>query len=195
MKDVIQIKTELVQFQHDALIAFYQTYPRLIVNKLLLRLCEGCLRMYPPTLADFIVTAPQPHAERRAVVIRISKAEFPEVWQFYVELPYGARAHVMLNIMNRHAQLAETDRTVLESAYWRRPEEQSSAAPGLGAGTQHREEVAAQPAVPAAAAVQPPAPVSSQVEAATRPAPETLVPIVPEQSEPDDPLASFKVSL
>lgn len=39
-KDVVQIKAELYEHQHDALMTFYDTYPRLFVNKLLLRLCE-----------------------------------------------------------------------------------------------------------------------------------------------------------
>lgn len=50
MKDVIQVKTELVEHQHDALLQFYKDYPRLYVSTVLLRLGESCLPSYPQHL-------------------------------------------------------------------------------------------------------------------------------------------------
>lgn len=193
MKDIIQIKTELVEFQHDALIAFYNTYPRLIVNKLLLRLCEGCLRLFPPTLADFIVTPAMPNAERRAVVIRIHKREFPELWQFYTELPYGARAHVMLNIMNRHAQHAETDRSVLETAYWKRQpvEEEAAKSQVVDAPLPNSPALASGTVVPLHTEQSP----NARPQATVATMPETAAEPAAPPPPPVDPLTALKIDL
>lgn len=120
MKDVIQVKTELVEHQHDALLQFYKDYPRLYVSTVLLRLGESCLPSYPPTLAQFVTTPAQQGAEKRAVVIRIKRDEYPGLWAFYNELPYGARTNVLINVLNWYATIAESDKTLLEKAYWRR---------------------------------------------------------------------------
>lgn len=118
MKDVVQIKAELFEHQHDALMTFYDTYPRLFVNKLLLRLCEGCIPDYPPSLAQFTTSAPSPGAKKRKVVIRLSKSLSPAFWVFYKDLPYGARSVVIINLMNHYAQLAEADKRLMERVYW-----------------------------------------------------------------------------
>ena len=120
MKDVTQVKTELVEHQHDALLQFYKDYPRLYVSTVLLRLGESCLPSYPPTLAQFVTTPAQQGAEKRAVVIRIKRDEYPGLWAFYNDLPYGARTTVLINVLNWYATIAESDKTLLEKAYWRR---------------------------------------------------------------------------
>lgn len=53
MKDSVQIKGNLVAGEHDALIEFYMRFSRLFVNKLLLKLCEGVIPDYEPSLALF----------------------------------------------------------------------------------------------------------------------------------------------
>ncbi|MPQ69415.1 hypothetical protein [Pseudomonas sp. MWU12-2323] len=118
MKDVVQIKAELVEHQHDALMTFYDTYPRLFVNKLLLRLCEGCMADYPPSLAQFTTSEPLALAKKRKVVIRLNKSLSPAFWEFYKGLPYGARSVVIINLMNHYAQIAEADKQLLERVYW-----------------------------------------------------------------------------
>lgn len=118
MKNTVQIKAELYEGQHDALIAFYNTYPRLIVSKLLLRLCEGCMPLFPPTLAQFESGHTPSDGKPRPVAIRIDKHDHPQFWKFYKELPYGAKAIFIVNLMNHYAQLAEADRGLLESIYW-----------------------------------------------------------------------------
>lgn len=121
MKDKLQIKTTLFEFQHDALMAFYETYPKMVANKVLLRLCEACLPIYPPTLAHFNCSEPKQDAKTRKVSIAFSKEESPLLWDFYNnELPHGARANVMTNILNAYAQYAEADKTILENAYWKK---------------------------------------------------------------------------
>lgn len=194
MKDTIQIKTELVQFQHDALLDFYKTYPRLIVNKLLLRLCEGCLPLYPPTLANFVFTEPMPSAERRSVVIRIQKAEFPSLWQFYTDLPHGARAYVMVNVFNSYVQHAETDRGVLEKAYWKRltPEELDVVQRGKAKTNQPTEAGPLGQSSPLTAVPMDTASRIHETDLSAR------VPVAAKQAEPaapPDPLASIKIEL
>ncbi|MCV4077134.1 hypothetical protein OD785_23195, partial [Pseudomonas aeruginosa] len=71
MKDVVQIKAELFEGQHDALIAFYETYPRLFVNKLLLRLCEAFMPAYKPNLSFFRPHPAAPGAKSRKIAIRV----------------------------------------------------------------------------------------------------------------------------
>ncbi|MCF5374177.1 hypothetical protein [Pseudomonas syringae] len=119
MKDVVMIRLTLIEDQHDALITFYDTYHRLYVNKLLLMLCEGCLPLWPPTLAHFETTAPLTGARERKIVIRLSRDRYPIFWKFYKDLPYGARSVVIINLMNRYAQLAEADKRLMDSIYWR----------------------------------------------------------------------------
>ncbi|MFL1449120.1 hypothetical protein ACI77O_12065 [Pseudomonas tritici] len=118
MKTTVQIKGELIKGQHDALIDFYAQYPRLFVNKLLLKLCEGCMPLYPPKLAQFASNRTQQNEKPKNVAIRIDKSEHPVFWKFYKGLPYGAKASFIVNLMNHYVQLAEADRTLLENLYW-----------------------------------------------------------------------------
>lgn len=133
MKDVIQVKTLLVEHQHDALLQFYKDYPRLYVSTVLLRLGESCLPSFPPTLAQFVTTPAQQGAQTRAVVIRIKREEYPALWAFYNDLPYGARTNVLINVLNWYATMAEADKTLLEKAYWRRGDNASSSPAALQA--------------------------------------------------------------
>ena len=143
MKDVIQVKTSLVEHQHDALLQFYKDYPRLYVSTVLLRLGESCLPSFPPTLAQFVTSPAQQGADTRAVVIRIKRDEYPALWAFYNDLPYGARTNVLINVLNWYATMAEGDKTLLEKAYWRRADSVNSApatlqAEGIdGGGAKH----------------------------------------------------------
>ncbi|MBI6902648.1 hypothetical protein PSOLE_33250 [Pseudomonas oleovorans subsp. oleovorans] len=119
MKDVVQIKAELFEGQHDALIAFYETYPRLFVNKLLLRLCEAFMPTYKPNLSFFRPHPATPGAKSRKIAIRVDKDLCPMFWQFYKELPYGSRVLVAINLMNHYVQMVEGDRQMLEQVYWK----------------------------------------------------------------------------
>lgn len=119
MKDVVQIKAELFEGQHDALIAFYETYPRLFVNKLLLRLCEAFMPAYKPNLSFFRPHPAAPGAKSRKIAIRVDKDLCPMFWQFYKELPYGSRVLVAINLMNHYVQMVEGDRQMLERVYWK----------------------------------------------------------------------------
>jgi hypothetical protein len=118
MKEEVQIKAVLVEHQHDALMSFYDRFPRLFVNKLLLKLCEGCLAEFPPTLAHFTTTERAPNAKTRKVVIRLHKSVSPSFWAFYKDLPHGARTVVLVNLMNHYAQLAEADMRLMDRVYW-----------------------------------------------------------------------------
>lgn len=123
MKDTVQIKANLVTGQHDALIDFYERFNRLFVNKLLLKLCEGVIADYEPTLALFQSNVPADAAVARKVAIRIEKDKHPLMWEFYKDLPYGSRTMVIVNLMNHYATLAEADPKIMENTYWsRRPD-------------------------------------------------------------------------
>jgi hypothetical protein len=119
MKAVVQIKAELFEGQHDALIAFYETYPRLFVNKLLLRLCEVLMPAYKPNLSFFTPHPEAPGATPRKVAIRIDKDQCPLFWEFYKQLPYGSRKLVAINLMNHYVQMVEGDKQMLERVYWK----------------------------------------------------------------------------
>ncbi|HDS1721793.1 hypothetical protein NPS53_09790 [Pseudomonas putida] len=123
MKDTVQIKADLVTGQHDALIDFYGRFNRLFVNKLLLKLCEGVIKDYEPSLALFQSNVPDDAVVSRKVAIRIEKEKHPLMWDFYKDLPYGSRTMVIINLMNHYATLAEADPTIMENTYWsRRPD-------------------------------------------------------------------------
>lgn len=123
MKDTVQIKAGLVAGQHDALIDFYGRFNRLFVNKLLLKLCEGVIQDYEPSLALFQSSVPDGADVARKVAIRIEKDKHPRMWDFYKDLPYGSRTMVIINLMNHYATLAEADPTIMEKTYWsRRPD-------------------------------------------------------------------------
>ena len=99
MKDTVQIKAGLVAGQHDALIDFYGRFNRLFVNKLLLKLCEGVIQDYEPSLALFQSSVPEGANVARKVAIRIEKDKHPRMWDFYKDLPYGSRTMVIINLM------------------------------------------------------------------------------------------------
>lgn len=123
MKETVQIKANLLEGQHDALIEFYGRFNRLFVNKLLLKLCEGVIPDYEPSLALFQSSVPEGAKVARKVAIRIEKDKHPLMWEFYKDLPYGSRTMVIVNLMNQYATLAEADPSIMENTYWsRRPE-------------------------------------------------------------------------
>ena len=119
MSKVFQIKAELFEGQHDALIAFYETYPKLFVNKLLLRLCEALMPTYKPNLALFLPHPEVGEAKGRKIAIKVDKDACPMFWDFYRELPYGSRVLVSVNLMNHYVQLVEGNRQLLEQVYWK----------------------------------------------------------------------------
>ena len=118
MKDSVQIKGNLVAGEHDALIEFYGRFSRLFVNKLLLKLCEGVIPDYEPSLALFQSNVSENAEVARKVAIRIEKDKHPLMWAFYKELPYGSRTMVIINLMNHYATLADADPRLLEKTYW-----------------------------------------------------------------------------
>lgn len=120
MKDKVQIKANLFEGQHDALIDFYGRFNRLFVNKLLLKLCEGVIPDYEPSLALFQSSVPEGATVARKVAIRIEKDKHPLMWDFYKDLPYGSRTMVIVNLMNQYATLAEADPSIMENTYWSR---------------------------------------------------------------------------
>ncbi len=123
MKDSVQIKANLVAGEHDALIEFYGRFNRLFVNKLLLKLCEGVIPDYEPSLALFQSNVSENAEVARKVAIRIEKDKHPLMWAFYKDLPYGSRTMVIINLMNHYATLADADPRLMEKTYWsRRPE-------------------------------------------------------------------------
>nr|WP_192963368.1 hypothetical protein [Pseudomonas fluorescens]CEK42178.1 hypothetical protein PQBR57_0225 [Pseudomonas fluorescens SBW25] len=128
MKDTVQIKASLIVGQHDALIEFYGRFNRLFVNKLLLKLCEGVIKDYEPSLALFQSNVMGDVEVARKVAIRIEKDKHPLMWAFYKDLPYGSRTMVIINLMNHYATLAEADATIMEKTYWtQRPDGESKA--------------------------------------------------------------------
>lgn len=134
MKESVQIKATLVAGQHDALIEFYGRYSRLFVNKLLLKLCEGVIADYEPTLALFHSNDPVGAVVARKVAIRIEKDKHPKMWAFYKDLPYGSRTMVIVNLLTHYVTLAEADPAIMENTYWSRPPDatlQASAEPAV----------------------------------------------------------------
>lgn len=119
MKETVQIKALLVDGKHDALISFIDRYNKLFVNKLLLRLCEGILPTYTPTLALFDDQISAGSPERRKIHnIKIHRASSPQMFAFYESLPFGSRMPVMVNLMNHYVQLAEANSKLMEDLYW-----------------------------------------------------------------------------
>ncbi|KQW19824.1 MULTISPECIES: hypothetical protein [Pseudomonas] len=118
MKDSVQIKAELFEGRHDALLGFYERYSRLFVNKLLLKLCEGIMPSYKPSLALFDQQPDGGNAKGRKVSILIDKESSPLMFAFYCGLPYGSRTMVIVNLMNSYVQVAEADPKLMERLYW-----------------------------------------------------------------------------
>lgn len=118
MKDSVQIKAELFEGRHDALLGFYERYSRLFVNKLLLKLCEGIMPSYKPSLALFDQQPDGAQTKGRKVSILIEKDSSPLMYAFYRDLPYGSRTMVIVNLMNSYVQVAEADPKLMERLYW-----------------------------------------------------------------------------
>lgn len=118
MKESVQIKAVLFEGCHDALLGFYERYNRLFVNKLLLKLCEGIMPDYKPTLALFDQNSDVGKVKGRKVSILIEKKSSPLMYAFYCGLPYGSRTMVIVNLMNSYVQLAEADAKLMERLYW-----------------------------------------------------------------------------
>jgi len=118
MKESVQIKAVLFEGRHDALLGFYSRYSRLFVNKLLLKLCEGIMPNFKPSLALFDQHPENAHEKGRKVSILIEKKSSPLMYAFYCDLPYGSRTMVIVNLMNSYVQLAEADARLMERLYW-----------------------------------------------------------------------------
>lgn len=187
IKSLVQLRLEVYEGQHDALVTFYKTYPKVFVNKLLLRICEAFLPKYEPSLALYEPNHAPKLGESKKISVRLSKEKCPLLWDFYMNLDYGCRGHVMVNLMDRYVQILEADRSMLENFHWRGevtspespalPEPVSGQASGsvqLGApepAAQHSDDGSALPVSPHVAGDQPTA------------------------QEVDDPLASYDTGL
>jgi hypothetical protein len=114
----IQIKTELVEGEHDALLDFYKLYPKVFANKLLVRLCEGFMPIYKPNLSFFLPTPRAKDAKVRKITIKLDQVACPKFFEFYANLPHGSKGIVLVKLINHYAQLVEGDRTLLEKMYW-----------------------------------------------------------------------------
>lgn len=192
MKDTVQIKAGLVAGQHDALIDFYGRFNRLFVNKLLLKLCEGVIQDYEPSLALFQSSVPDGADVARKVAIRIEKDKHPRMWDFYKDLPYGSRTMVIINLMNHYATLAEADPTIMEKTYWsRRPDPTLVVAQEPAAVLVERPSPERQAPVTMAPAAQ--ARVGSESDNAGGAS--TPVPADAEPEVVEDPLAGFSTGL
>lgn len=129
MRETVHIKALLIEGRHDALIAFHKRYNKLFFSKLLLRLGEGIIQTYKPSLALFDEQAQSGNKDGRVVSIRIHKAKSPRMFAFYESLPHGARMAVMVNLMNNYVQLAEADPKMMEQLFWGDDDQKPEAAP------------------------------------------------------------------
>ncbi|KAF0253421.1 hypothetical protein [Pseudomonas putida] len=192
MKDTVQIKAGLVAGQHDALIDFYGRFNRLFVNKLLLKLCEGVIQDYEPSLALFQSSVPEGANVARKVAIRIEKDKHPRMWDFYKDLPYGSRTMVIINLMNHYATLAEADPTIMEKTYWsRRPDPTLVVAQEPAAVLVERPS----PERQAPVSMAPAAPAGVGSESETTGSASIPVPADAEPEVVEDPLAGFSTGL
>lgn len=114
----LQVRGDLIEYQHDALISFHSRYSRKFVSKLLMRLAENMITEYPPNLANFLIDDPMPGAAKQKVTIRIRQDEHPAMWEFYRSLPHGGKSAILMNVLNAFVQAAEVDRSVMEKAFW-----------------------------------------------------------------------------
>ena len=118
MKDKIGVVAYLLEHYHDALIEFNKTYPRTVANSVIMQICDGCLEAYPPKLTDYTICEPQAGTKPIKVTFRIDRTTHPRLWRLYKKLPYGNKAAIIINIMNRHMQLAETEPSIFEKLCW-----------------------------------------------------------------------------
>ncbi|WP_144957924.1 hypothetical protein [Pseudomonas oryzihabitans] len=127
MRQSIQIKALLIGGRHDALIEFHARYNKLFASRLLLKLCEGILPTYKPSLALFDEQVQRKDNRGRVVNITIHRKDSPLMFAFYESLPHGARMPVMVNLMNLCVQLAEADRKQMERIFWGEGEQKPEA--------------------------------------------------------------------
>ena len=100
------IREMIVPGVHDKLLEVLSEYPRKSGNKFALTVSEVCLDHWPVTIGDYQVPD---SAQSQRIKITISQKEYPRLFGLYASLPHGMKGAIILNLLNRHLVLNETE--------------------------------------------------------------------------------------
>ncbi len=103
---VVHIQAVLVAGYHDALLTLLGGDNRRMANSLALTISEACIDVWPIQISDYDQPGP---GEQQPVKIALNSERFPRLYAIYSRLSSGAKGQTLVNLMNRHQMLKDTD--------------------------------------------------------------------------------------
>lgn len=98
---------------HDALLTLLGGDNRRMANSLALTISEACIDVWPMEISDYDQPGP---GEQQAVKIALNRERFPRLYAIYSRLSAGAKGQTLVNLLNRHQMLKETDPATANAA-------------------------------------------------------------------------------
>ncbi len=105
----------LVESRHAALIEMTNTLSGKLRNHFILKIAEACLDKYPLRMSDYASTREEV-GKGTPVKITIREDLYPRMYTRYKDLPHGIRSVVLMNLLNRYAELMAGAPEMVEDA-------------------------------------------------------------------------------
>ena len=93
----------LVEARHTALIEMANSLSGKLRNHFILKIAEACLEKYPIKMSDYVSS--RDDVGKGTLKITIREDLYPRMYSRYKDLPHGIRSTVIMNLLNRYAEL------------------------------------------------------------------------------------------
>lgn len=94
----------LVESRHTALAEMANSLSGKLRNHFILKIAEACLEAYPITMTDYLSSRDEV-GKGTPLKITIREDLYPRMYSRYKDLPHGIRSTVIMNLLNRYAEL------------------------------------------------------------------------------------------
>lgn len=94
----------LVESRHAALVEMTNSLSGKLRNHFILKIAEACLEKYPIRMSDYS-SARDEVGKGTPLKITIREDLYPRMYSRYKDLPHGIRSTVIMNLLNRYAEL------------------------------------------------------------------------------------------
>lgn len=94
----------LVESRHAALVEMTNSLSGKLRNHFILKIAEACLEKYPIRMSDYS-SARDEVGKGIPLKITIREDLYPRMYSRYKDLPHGIRSTVIMNLLNRYAEL------------------------------------------------------------------------------------------
>ncbi|WGK63508.1 hypothetical protein QAO71_17215 (plasmid) [Halopseudomonas sp. SMJS2] len=105
----------LFESRHAALIEMTNSLSGKLRNHFILKIAEACLEKYPIRMSDYSSSRDEV-GKGTPLKITIREDLYPRMFSRYKDLPHGIRSTVMMNLLNRHAELMAGAPEIVEDA-------------------------------------------------------------------------------